>query len=461
MDWGQYFNLETLRSLGPPALAGIVIIVVLFFLRRFLYRYIHKLTAKTETVLDDILVENTKLATILWCIWMGIWAAYKIAETPTAWIAVEDKIIPILFTAFGIYTVVMVVMAFFKWYKLEICPRTTSSVDEIIMSILIVGTPIVGGLLGVIAILNILNLAPAAVNAWLADQGIKIGIMILVTVVLSLLTILLVPKMIDTAVRGARAGQSEEELKKRSDTLSNVIGTTIQIIIIFLFVLTVLSQVGISITAFLTGSAVLGVAVGFGAQYLVKDVISGLFVIMENQYHRGDVIKIAGESGVVEEINLRRTVLRDADGVYHVVPNGEIRVASNYTKQLSKVNLNIGVSYNTDLDKAIAVINRVGQEIAADLKWVDAIASAPHVLRVDNLGDSSVDIKIVGDTKPGKQWDVTGELRLRLKKAFDKEGIEIPFPQTTVTFSSSPLQVRSTDGKSVLEDKIPPGKLKN
>jgi moderate conductance mechanosensitive channel len=461
MDWGQYFNMDTLRSLGPPALVGIAVIIALFLLRRFLYSYIHKLTAKTQTLFDDILVANTKLATLLWCVWIGIWAAYTIAETPPAWIPIESKLIPVLFTSFGIYTVVVVVMSVFKWYKVEICPKTTSSIDELIMSFLIVGTPIVGFILGVIGILNIVGYAPDVVNAWLADQGIKIGIMILVTVVLSLMTILFIPKMIDTAVRGARAGQSEEELKKRADTLSNVIGTTIQIIIIFLFVLTVLSQLGISITAFLTGSAVLGVAVGFGAQYLVKDVISGLFIIMENQYHRGDVIKIADESGVVEEINLRRTILRDMDGVYHVVPNGEIRVASNYTKQLSKINLNIGVSYSTDLDKAISVINRVGKEMATEPLWADAIVSAPRVLRVDNLGESSVDIKIVGDTRPSKQWDVTGELRYRLKKAFDKEGIDIPFPHTTVIFGNSPLQVRQAKTEPVSDDKIPPTNLNN
>lgn len=461
MDLGQYFNMETLRALGPPALAGLAIIAALYFLRRFLYGYIHKLTAKTETLFDDILVENTKIATLLWCIWLGVWAAYTIAETPPAWIPIEHKVIPVLFASFGIYTVIMVIMAVFKWYKVEICPKTTSNIDDIIMSVLIVGTPVVGGILGVIAILNILGYAPAAVNTWLADQGVKIGIMIIVTVILSLLTILLVPKMIDTAVRGARTDQTEEELKKRTDTLSNVIGTTIQVVIIFLFILTALSQLGISITAFLTGSAVLGVAVGFGAQYLVKDLISGLFVIMENQYHIGDVIKIAGETGVVEEINLRRTVLRDMDGVYHVVPNGEVRVASNYTKQSSKINLDIGVSYSTDLDKAIGVINRVGKEMAADPQWASSITSAPVALRVENLGESSVDIKIVGETKPSRQWDATGELRLRLKKAFDKEGIDIPFPHTTVIFGNSPLQLRSDRAVSVSEDKVPSKKINN
>jgi moderate conductance mechanosensitive channel len=463
MDLGQYFNQDTLKALALPAIVGIVIIVALYFLRRFLYGYIHKLTAKTETLFDDILVSNTKIATLLWCIWLGIWAAYKIAETPATWVDIENKVIPVLFVSFGIYTVVMVIMATFKWYKVEICPKTASSIDDLIMSVLTAGTPIVGGILGVIAILNILGYAPPAINTWLADQGIKIGIMTVVTVTLSLLTILLIPKMIDTAVRGARTEQSEEEFKKRTDTLSNVIGTTVQIIIIFLFILTVLSQLGISITAFLTGSAVLGFAVGFGAQSLVKDVISGLFVIMENQYRRGDVIKIAGESGVVEEINLRRTILRDADGGYHVVPNGEIRVASNYTKRLSKINFNIGVSYSTDLDKAIAVINQVGKEFAEDPKWAGFVTSTPRALRVDNLGQSSVDIKIVGDTKPGKQWDVTGELKLRLKRAFDKEGIDIPFPHTTVIFGNSPLKLESTkkELEPLIEDKALPKKLNN
>ena len=191
----------------------------------------------------------------------------------------------------------------------------------------------------------------------------------------------------------------------------------------------------------MTGASVLGVAVGFGAQSLVKDVIAGLFIIMENQFRKGDVIKIAGESGVVEEINLRRTILRDMDGVYHVVPNGEIRVASNFTKQFSRVNMNISVAYETDLDKAIAVINRVGQEMAEDPKWASFIVSPPKAIRVDNLGESGIDIRILGDTKPSAQWDVTGELKLRLKKAFDKEGIDIPYPHTKVIFGNLPPQI--------------------
>jgi moderate conductance mechanosensitive channel len=124
--------------------------------------------------------------------------------------------------------------------------------------------------------------------------------------------------------------------------------------------------------------------------------------------------------------------------VVHSVPNGEIRVASNLTKGWSRVNLNIGVGYGTDLEKAIAVINRVGKELSEDPAWSAQILKPPQVLRVDNLGDSAIDIKILGDTKPMQQWAVTGELRLRLKKAFDEENIEIPWPHTKVYFGNAP-----------------------
>lgn len=126
------------------------------------------------------------------------------------------------------------------------------------------------------------------------------------------------------------------------------------------------------------------------------------------------------------------TTLRDLDGTVHHIPNGEITVVSNMSKYFSRVNLNIGVAYNTRLDHAIEVVNRVGKDLAEDPAWKEHIISAPQFLRVDSLSDSSVDLKILGDTKPIMQWAVMGELRKRIKEAFDKEGIEIPFPQLTV-----------------------------
>jgi small-conductance mechanosensitive channel len=187
----------------------------------------------------------------------------------------------------------------------------------------------------------------------------------------------------------------------------------------------------------LAGFGVVGIAVGFGAQYLVRDLIAGLFILWENQYRVGDVARVADVGGLVEQVTLRKTVLRDLDGIVHHIPNGEIRVASNYTRHFSRVNLDVSVAYGTDLDHAISVINRVGQELAADENWRERIVTPPQALRVNNFGSSGIDIKILGDVKPMEQWAVTGELRLRLKRAFDAEGIEIPWPHTKVYFGNT------------------------
>jgi moderate conductance mechanosensitive channel len=436
MNWDQIFSSENLLELALPVGAGIIIIAVLIFLRRFLYMYVRKLASKTKTRLDDILIHETKIPIILWCIWLGIFSGFTIYAAPESWSVVTNKVIPVLFTALGIYTLVMIIMATFMWYKEEICPRTSSSLDDIIMGTLVAGTPVIGSALGVIIILNMLGIGSDEVNLWLVTHGPKVGILTVVTVSFLMLAVLAIPKIIDRAVRNARSEQTEQELKKRSDTRVGVIVATTQIVFIFMYVIMLLTEMNINVTAVLTGAGVLGLAVGFGAQSLVKDVISGLFIILENQYRKGDVIKIAGESGVVEEINLRRTILRDFDGVYHVVPNGEIKVSSNFTKQWSRVNLNVSVAYETDLEKAIAVINRVGKEMSEDPRWAPSIISPPAALRVDNLGDSGIEIKIVGDTRPSQQWAVAGELRLRLKKAFDQEGIDIPYPHTKVFFGN-------------------------
>jgi small conductance mechanosensitive channel len=246
------------------------------------------------------------------------------------------------------------------------------------------------------------------------------------------------PPLINNFMARPARGESHEGRKRRLDTLLGVFLGLGRIIIIIMVVLMVLSEMGVSVGPILAGFGVVGIAVGFGAQYLIRDLIAGVFILMENQYRVGDVAKVADVSGLVEEINLRKTVLRDLDGVVHHVPNGEIRVASNYSMNFARVNLNISVTYDTDLDFAINVINRVCREMAEEEKWRKVLRTTPQVLRVDNLGDSGIDIKIVGDVKPLEQWNVAGELRLRLKKAFDAEGIEIPYPHTKVYFGNKP-----------------------
>jgi small conductance mechanosensitive channel len=164
----------------------------------------------------------------------------------------------------------------------------------------------------------------------------------------------------------------------------------------------------------------------------VQDVINGLFILLENQYRKGDVVRIAGVSGLVEDLNLRRTVLRDLDGIVHHVPNGDVRVASNYTSEFSRVNLDVTLAYGADVDRVRAIVDRLGEELARDPVFGPMITEAPRFLRVDKLVDNGIIIKVLGVTKPIKQWDVMGELRRRLLHAFAEAGIPMPTPARVV-----------------------------
>ncbi len=275
------------------------------------------------------------------------------------------------------------------------------------------------------------------ITDWLLQHGTRILVIVLIGIGLWFALKKLLPPLLRRSIIKTK-GESKEGIKKRTDTLTSVFMGIAKIFILTMVVFMILSEVDIDIAPILVGLGIAGIAVGFGAQYLIRDLIAGIFIILENQYRVGDVARIADIVGLVEEINLRKTVLRDLDGIVHHVPNGEIRVASNYTRHFSRVNLNVKVAYGTNLDHAINVLNRVGQELAADENWSPLIKSAPQVLRVDNLGDSGIDIKVLGDVKPLQQWAVTGELRKRIKKAFDDEGIEIPRPHIKVYFGNSP-----------------------
>ena len=282
---------------------------------------------------------------------------------------------------------------------------------------------------------------PATIGAWFLAHGTRIFVIILVGLVLWLVTKRFMPALVHRAMAKPKRGERESGAgrKKREDTLLGVFMGLSQLIIIIIVTFMVLGELEINIAPILAGLGIAGVAVGFGAQYLIRDLIAGVFILMENQFRVGDVAKVADTWGLVEEVHLRKTVLRDLDGAVHHVPNGEIRVASNYTRRFSRVNLDVSVSYGTDLDKAMAVINRVGQELAEDEKWKERIITPPQALRVNKFGDSGIDIKILGDVIPMEQWAIMGELRLRLKKAFDKEGIEIPWPHVKLYFGEPEL----------------------
>ena len=272
---------------------------------------------------------------------------------------------------------------------------------------------------------------------WLLEHGGHILLIVALSLALYYLLRHFVPIMVRRTVSRTMKGKPKTAIKKRGDTLSTMFINTGIVGIAVIAIFTIVAELGINVTPALAGLGIAGIGVGFGAQSLVKDIFNGVFILLENQYGLGDVVRVAGVAGLVEEVTLRRTVLRDLDGIVHSIPNSEIGVASNYTKEWSRVNVNISVGYGEDLNRVIAVINKVGKQMAEDPQWGPLILKSPQVLRVDDFGDSGIAIKILGDTKPLSQWDVMGELRLRLKEAFDKEGIEIPWPHTKVYFGNS------------------------
>jgi len=266
---------------------------------------------------------------------------------------------------------------------------------------------------------------------WLLDHGIRIILIAVVAYILNIVLRRIATRAIRIAVV-ADETMSKEAEKRREDTLIHISDGAIRIALIIIAFLMILQEAGIEIGPILAGAGIVGLAVGFGAQYLIRDIITGLFIILENQYRIGDVVKIDGTDGTVEKITMRLTTLRDLNGTVHHIPHGEIKRVSNLSKNFARVNLDIGVSYSANLEKVIDVINRTGDELSKDPVFRDAIISPPKFLRVNEFASSSVVIKILGDTKPLRQWEVTGELRKRIKIAFDREGIEIPFPQVVI-----------------------------
>jgi len=279
------------------------------------------------------------------------------------------------------------------------------------------------------------------ITDWLLQHGTRILIILALCVITYIVLKRIIPGAIGRTLPKTMEGQPELEIEKRKTTLNRLFMGIIGVVIIVIGVFLVLTELGINIAALIAGFGVVGIAVGFGAQSLIKDLIAGFIIMIENQYNVGDVIKVAGVVGVVEAVNLRRTLLRDLDGILHIVPNGEIRVTGNYTKLWARAHLNISVAYKEDLDRVMSIIRKIWEELAEDPDWAPLIISkTPWLLRVDAFEDSGIVIKVVGETQPIKQWDVMGELRRRIKKVFDEQGIEIPWPHTKVYFGNSPGQ---------------------
>ena len=271
---------------------------------------------------------------------------------------------------------------------------------------------------------------------WLTTSGIKIvGILI---------GLLILSQMSRWIVSWLEKFVSEEEsslvseTKKRAHTLGNILRHALLIVLFIIGILMVLGELGIQLGPLLATAGIGALAIGFGAQSLVKDVISGFFIILENQYRIGDAIEVSGVSGLVESVSLRKTVLRDLEGRVHTIPNGEIKVVSNLSKEWSRSVLDLGISYREDVDQVIGLLIQIGKELESEEPYKSAILEPLNILGVERFGESQLIIRMMIKTLPLKQWEVGRELRRRIKKRFDEEGIQIPFPHRVLLWGDTP-----------------------
>ena len=256
--------------------------------------------------------------------------------------------------------------------------------------------------------------------------------------------------------RMKKFGRADLEVEKRAATLSGILRKTVVIAIWVLALVMALKESGFDIAPLLAGAGVLGLAVGFGAQHLVRDLFAGLFILLENQVRVNDVAIINGTGGLVEQINLRTIVLRSLDGTVHIFPNGTITTLSNMTHEFSYYVFNVGVAYKEDTDHVIEVLKQVADEFMQDEKYKPLVLAPLEVLGVDQFGDSAVVIKARFKTVPVQQWTVGREMNRRIKKKFDEVGIEIPFPHRSIYWgeASKPFAIHSDQDREELKSLI-------
>lgn len=272
-------------------------------------------------------------------------------------------------------------------------------------------------------------------NAYLQKAGgwlLTSGLHILLVSVLAMVA-LKAAKVFSTRLIVIVSRQKEDpEFQKRTQTLGSIVRYVLIIAVLVVATIMILKEFGVEIGPLLAAVGIVGLAVGFGAQSLVKDVISGFFILLEDQIRVGDVIQVAGKSGLVERISLKTVMLRDLAGNVHYVPNGQIDVVTNMTKEYSRFVFDIGIAYREDVDEVIEVIKAVDEDLRKDPEYKDDILEPIEVLGLDQFANSAVIIKARTTTKPIKQWRVGREFNRRLKKAFNERNIEIPFPHVTL-----------------------------
>jgi small-conductance mechanosensitive channel len=287
------------------------------------------------------------------------------------------------------------------------------------------------------------------VATWLAKSGLTLLVLIVTAWVVVRLLRPIVHRVVMTALdRRAVDTTAQElsavELRKRVETIEAFVNGVVKIIVVVVLIAFTLAALGL--LPALAGLTVLGAALAIVLQDVIRDYLNGVFIILENHFAIGDVVRIAGASGAVEELSLRRTTLRDLDGAVHIVPNGQITVASNLTRTWGRINLDVTVVYGTDVDRAIAIVDAVGVELAADPVWKRRVLEPPSVSRVEAFADYGITLKVLGNVRAADRWAAAGELRKRLLEAFAANGIELPRP-ARVVLAGDPVRA----GRSVTE----------
>jgi small conductance mechanosensitive channel len=290
--------------------------------------------------------------------------------------------------------------------------------------------------------------------------GVRILIIVIIALVAFRLSKLVVHQILKTLFdREASEGTAQElsavEIQKRMNTLDLLGGNVIRFLVVVIAGIMVLGALGLDIGPAVAGLGVIGIAVGFGAQSLVRDYLNGALILIENQYSKGDVVSLAGVSGTVEDFSLRRTTLRDLDGVVHTVPNGEVKVASNRTRTWARINQDVTVAFGTDIDAAIRVVEELGRQMAADPVWRRRILEPPRVERVERIEERGITLKILGTVRASEQWAAGGEFRKLLIEAFAKNGIQLPSPRQVVVTradSADPVRVAAAPTQEDLAD---------
>ena len=271
--------------------------------------------------------------------------------------------------------------------------------------------------------------------AWLGGKGVAGGAVLLATWTAY--------RLVPLLLRSLPLPETEGELTRqavRAKTLRNVSESALKVAVVTVGGPPFLSNLGLNVTALLAGAGVAGLAVSFAAQNLIRDFIHGFFILLEDQYGVGDIVKVGDLAGVVEKFNLRLTVLRDLEGKAHFIPNSQIQQVTVFTQEWSRAVVDVGVAYKEDVDRVLAIFRDEAERFFQDPEWQDKLTNPPEVLGVENLADSAVVIRTLFGTKPAQQWAVAREFRRRIKKRLDQEGVEIPFPHRTLYFGE-PLRV--------------------